>query len=200
MKTKINKLDIDWINVKNKCRTTVGKSYSEVNATEDFKKKLLISQHSPMRLLKVDFTWNNIKSWCATHFSRHKWECFISTKRSDRTGVDRGFLSQDESVILDGEMNAQHLVDTSRVRLCYQASKETREFMEDLKDTLHSIPETKEIADVMVPNCIYRNGCPEGFSPCNFFDKFSEDKTKEELCNIQTRYDLYNNEFYEEEL
>ena len=198
-KTQINKTDIDWIDVKDKCRTTVNKGHSEADATEKFKRQLLISEHSPIRLLKVNWLWQEIKSWCATHFSRHHigWEKWIGTRRSDRTGVNRGELSQDEVIPMEVEANAQALVNVGRVRLCFQASKETREYMEDLKCTLHNNEETKEIADVIVPNCIYRNGCPE-FQPCKFFDNFQKEVTKEELCDIQTRYNLYNEKFYDQ--
>ena len=87
METNINNIDADWKNVKNKCRTTVNKEYSDKEATEKFKKQLLISEHSPFRLLSVDWSWKDIKSYVSVHFSRHKWECFVSTPRSDRNRV-----------------------------------------------------------------------------------------------------------------
>jgi len=52
-----------------------------------------------------------------------------------------------------------------------------------------------ELAEVLVPNCIYRGGCSE-FKTCGFWNKFSENKKKEDLSNIKTRYYLYNKEFY----
>jgi len=194
MKTKINKMENDWINIKNKCRNTVNKEYTDNEPKSLFKTKLLISEHSPIRLLKVDWSWKNIFSWIATQFSRSKWECFISTRRSDRTGIDRGVLSQNELVNFDGEANAQNLIDTARKRLCFQASKETRELMEDLKITLR---ETEpELADVLVPNCIYRCSCPE-FEECGYFKHIKELLTKDELIDIKLRYHLYNVYFYE---
>ena len=129
MKTRINELFMDWKNAKNKCRTTVNKNYSEKEASSKFKKALLLSEHSPIRLLKVDWSWKGIKSWVATHYSRHKWECFIGTQRTDRTGINRDELPQGALVNFDGEANAQHLIDTARKRLCFQASKETREYL-----------------------------------------------------------------------
>lgn len=192
-KTQINKIENDWKDVKNKCRTTVNKLHSDKEAATDFKKKILVSEHSPIRLLKVNWLWDKIKSWCATHWSRHKWECFISTRRSDRIKFDRGILSQDEIVIFEGEANAQHTIDTWRKRLCFQASPETREFAEDFKITLKKIE--PEWADVLVPNCIYRCGCPE-FDECGYWKKFVKDKSIEDIIDIQKRYNLYNDEFY----
>lgn len=195
MLTKINKLENDWKDAKNKCRTTVNKVHSDKEATSKFKTKLLISEHSPIRLIKVNWLWDNIKSWVATHYSRHKWECFISTRRSDRIGINRDNLPQGEIVVFEGEANAQNLIDTARKRLCYQASKETRELMEDFKITTYQSGET-ELADVLVPNCIYRCGCPE-FESCPFWSKFSDGVEKDILTNIEYRYNLYNSEFYE---
>lgn len=196
MKTKINSIEGNWIYIKNVCRTTVNKEYTENNPNSSFKTKLLISEHSPIRLLIVNWSWKNIKSWVATHFSRHKWECFIGTQRTDRTGINRDELPQGELVIMDGSANAQNLIDTARKRLCFQASKETRELMEDLKITLR---ETEpELSDVLVPNCIYRCGCPE-FEQCGYFDsyfiKHKYDTT--DIFDIKERYETYNKDFYE---
>lgn len=200
MKTRINHKDVNWIRVKNKCRTTVNKANSDVEATTEFKKKLLISEHSPIRVLRVDWHWDKIPYAISTHYVRHhegveKW---VGTERSDRTGVDRGTLSQMNPVPMDMEANQQALINMARVRLCYQASKETREYFEDLKVTLHNDEDTKEMADVLVPNCIYRCGCSEGFSKCKFFENFLEDALPY-ITDIQKRYDIYNRRFYEKQ-
>ena len=63
MKTKFNLLPNEdtWRAVKNHCRTTDNKDFTENYATERFKKQLLLSEHSPIRLLEFDWSWNNIK-------------------------------------------------------------------------------------------------------------------------------------------
>jgi len=99
----------------------------------NLKHNYLLSEHSPIRLIIVDWVWKNIKSWISVHWSRHKWECFISTQRTDRTGIDRDLEPQGALVTFEGVANAQNLIDTMRKRLCFQASKETRELAEDLK-------------------------------------------------------------------
>ncbi|MDY4994606.1 MAG: hypothetical protein SO081_03475, partial [Oscillospiraceae bacterium] len=72
-----------------------------------------------------------------------------------------------------------------RKRLCYQASPETRKYAEDFKVTLH---ETEpELSDVLVPNCVYRGGCPE-MEPCGFWERFCPAVEG----TIQDRYDQYN--------
>lgn len=58
--TEIIKVDADWVDVKNKCRNTVNKEYSDKLATTDFKKKVLISEHSPIRIVKIEWCWKSI--------------------------------------------------------------------------------------------------------------------------------------------
>lgn len=194
--TKIIKSITNWIDVKNVSRTTVNKNHTEKEVTKDFKRKILISEHSPIRELIFRWKWENIKSWIATHFSRHKWECYISTQRTDRTGINRDETPQGALVNMDCSANAQQLIDTSRKRLCYCSSSETRKKWEDLKRKINILE--PEISNVMVPNCLYRMGCPETFSSCTFFKLFIKDKSLEDLLDIQKRYDAYNKEFYNE--
>lgn len=198
MKTVFNFVCTNWKRVKNHCRTTVGKEFTDNEPSGEFKKKLLISEHSPIRLLEFDWTWKNIKSWVATEWSRHKFEKFITSQRNDRqSNYDRNKAPQDSPVNFDGYANMQNLIDAWRKRLCYQATNEARELAEDFKIELHKyIP---ECADVLVPNCIYRLGCPE-FSPCGFFNNFKSWVMKEKGVNltdisINERYDYYN-EYY----
>ena len=195
MKTKIIKLECDWKDVKNVSRTTVNKDHTDKEATSSFRKKILISEHSPIRLIKVRWIWEGIKSWISVHFSRHKFECFISTQRTDRTGINRDESKQSTLVNMDNEANAQNLIDVARKRLCYQSAKETREYMEDFKLTLYNTEETKELSEVLVPHCIYRGGCPE-FEECGFWKNFMDVNHNGQLLNIEKRYESYNEWFY----
>jgi len=201
MKTEIVKIDMDWLDVKNMCRHTSNKKSSNIPGSKEFKCKILVAEHSPIRLLRVKWHWGAIKSWITVHFARHwlGWEKWISTQRSDRTGVDRDSARQDSLVTMDIEANAQALINVSRWRLCNMASKETREYMFDIKDSLSNIEETKELANVLVPNCVYRFGCPE-FKPCGYFEKFLKWCNSKEimLTDIYSRYIAYN-EFVKEE-
>lgn len=136
-------------------------------------------------------------SWVATHWVRHKWECFVQSQRSDRTGIPRDKLPQDAPVAFTGEANAQALIDTMRKRLCFKAAKETREYALDLKRTLHDIE--PEIANVLVPNCVYRCGCPE-INGCGYWESFNELLQKyTSSTDIQARYCLYNDMIYKTE-
>ena len=201
MKTKIKKIAVDWTEIKNECRHTDNKEDTFKKATEKFIKQLLISEHSPIRLARIKWSWDGIKSWISVHFARHwlGWEKWVSTQRTDRTGVNRDKSPQDTPVNMDVEANAQALINVSRYRLCKQASKETREYMMDLKAAIKESGQ-KEISDVMVPNCIYRMGCPE-FKCCGHIQKFYNFAFNKGYCaadmqDIQLRYDLYNEFFY----
>lgn len=200
MKTIFNWFGDDWTRVKNHCRTTDNKGFTENGASKTFKKKLLISEHSPIRLLEFDWTWKGIFYWLSTEWSRHKFEKFVSTQRDDRLIDDtpRGKKPQDAPVNFDGYANMQNLIDAWRKRMCRMATPEARELAEDFKIALH---ETHPIeSDVLVPNCIYRMGCPE-FSTCGYIQGFVDwvDKTHpgdDWMTDIQKRYDLYNRWFY----
>ena len=203
METKIKKINVDWKEIKNQCRHTDNKEDTDISATKDFIKKALISEHSPIRLARVKWSWDGIKSWVSVHFARHwlGWEKWVSTQRTDRTGVNRDKSTQDTPVNMDIEANAQALINVSRYRLCKQASKETREYMMDLKVSIKNSGQ-EELSNVMVPNCIYRMGCPE-FNMCDNLRKFESwiiDKgySYSDLLNIEFRYTLYNNFFYSE--
>lgn len=199
MKTEIIKIKGDWQEVVDDCRATVSKPPLGKEPSADFKRRILISEHSPIRDIHVKWKWAAIKSWVATHWTRHKFEKFVATQRTDRTGVNRDELPQSAEVSFTGDANVQNLIDSFRKRLCYQASPETRAYAEDFKRALREIE--PEIADVLVPNCVYRCGCPEkGISTkkCEWFYKMAELYPSLASWDIQSRYDAYNKVFYEE--
>ena len=199
MKTEILKIKGDWMEVASDCRSTVGKPPLDHEPSTEFKRKILLAEHSPIRDISVKWTWHGIKSWVATHWSRLKFEKYIKSQRSDRTGIPRDKLPQDAPVDFTGDANVQALIDTMRKRLCRQSSTETRQYAEDFKATLHEVE--PEIADVLVPQCVYRAGCAE-MKPCGdgkcFFDVLIEQTAGAvATTHIQDRYDAYNKFFYE---
>jgi len=178
---QINVLEIltRWSSVLNSARTTVGKEAIEKDPTTNWKKKILLAEHSPIRLLFIRWKWKNIKSWVSVHFVRHKIgiEHFVRTQRVDRTGEDRDHAPQDSPVDHECIANAQAIINISRKRLCTSASPETREawklFLKDLK-TLEP-----ELYSVCVCECLYRGFCPQ-LSSCGYSKtKDFEDKLKD---------------------
>ena len=193
-KTEILKRKGDWQEVVDDCRSTVGKAELGKEPSRSFKREILISEHSPIRDISIRWRWENIKTWVATHWVRHKWECFVRTQRTDRTGVNRDELPQRAFVNFTGEANVQHLIDTWRKRLCGQAACETREYAEDFKRALLSVE--PEVSDVLVPNCVYRCGCPE-MNPCSAWGDFLKWCDENGYHNVRTmpigyRYGAYN--------
>lgn len=205
MKTIFNWLGLDWKRVKNHCRTTVNKEFTDIEPSEDFKRKLIISEHSPIRLLEIDWSWKDIPSWVSVHWTRHKHEKFVSTQRDDRKDhtISRSDMPQGTPVDMDNYANAQQLIDIFRKRLCFQASPETRALAEDFKMALHK--ECPELSDALVANCVYRCGCPE-FKTCGYFQMFlkymkaqyGEEGYMQALCDISKRYAAYNKMLEEE--
>ena len=190
MKTEIIKIKGDWCEVVDDCRATVGKETLGKEPSEKFKRSILIAEHSPIRDISVKWRWRGMPHWVTVHWARHKWEKFVRTQRTDRTGIDRTKLPQDEPQDFTGEANAQHLIDTWRKRLCYQASPETRAYAENFKAALQDVQ--PEISNVLVPNCVYRGGCPE-MQSCGLWERMKA-LSNDLICtdDIQKRYAIYN--------
>ena len=161
MKVELTKIKGTWEDVANRARTTVHKDELGKEPSDNFKRKILRAEHSPIRSLIYCFKITNLKSWVATHLVRHhvgveKW---VRTQRTDRTGVNRDELPQGAEVEMEIEANAQALINMARKRLCSQASPETREVMESIKEEVSK--RDKFLAEVMVKECVYRGFCPE---------------------------------------
>lgn len=196
MKTEIIKIKGDWEEVVNDCRATVSKKELGKEPSKEFKKAILISEHDPIRDIEVKFRWKGIKYWIAMHWKTHIWRSRTNTQRNDRQEqYDRNKAPQDSPVDFIGDPNVQHLIDTWRKRLCMMASKETRDYAKDLKETLRMVE--PEISDVLVPNCVYRCGCPEQ-TECRFFQKLVSKYPDAASTDIQKRYDAYNKFYYGE--
>ena len=201
MKTEIIKIKGDWQEVVDDCRATVAKPPLGREPSGEWKTNILITEHEPIRDIWVKWKWRGIKYWIAMHWKTHIWPSRVNTQRSDRTGIERDKKQQDAPVDFTGDANCQHLIDTMRKRLCGCASKETREYAEDFKAALWDVQ--PELSDVLVPNCVYRCGCPE-MRTCGmwiaFVDwcKYNNLSLCVESLPIKERYDMYNCWFYNE--
>lgn len=156
--------DLKW--VKTCTLNTVGKKLkSDSQVSSEWVEKLVKAEHSPIREL-----WFGIKMeipyWVSVHFVRHHIGInhYVSTQRTDRTGVNRNEKPQGELVSHIMSVNAQELVFMAHKRLCKQASPETREIMQEIvKKVVQVAPYMKS---VLVPLCVYRNGKCEEMFPC----------------------------------
>lgn len=201
MKTEIIKIKGDWQEVVDDCRATVSKPPLGREPGGEWKTSILIAEHEPIRDIWVKWKWRGIKYWIAMHWKTHIWPSRVNTQRSDRTGVERDKKPQDAPVDFTGDANAQHLIDTMRKRLCRCASKETREYAEDFKAALRDVE--PELSDVLVPNCVYRCGCPEMRS-CGTWQEILDFCAPDgyvlmvNIMPIKLRYAIYNEWFYYE--
>ena len=184
-----------WQDVRDAARNTVWKGPlgEGKEVSSEFKRKMLMSEHSPIRCLQFRIRLV-IPYWVSVHLVRHKLgvEHFVSTQRDDRqvTGsvrvdatadafrdliknylgflfkggpVPRAYKMQGEMVNHEMLVNAQSLIFMARKRLCYLASPETTLAVRKIRDLLARKGEP-ELAEVMVPECIYRGFCTE--EPC----------------------------------
>lgn len=184
----------DWKRVLNAARRTWGKHPLDKEPSDKFKRKILLAEHSPIRLLEYDFTIEDIRQWVTVHLVRHHEGCekFVHTQREDinqeiekmtkmvinllyeaellRDGwKPRDYMFQGEGNDMDMTCNAQAFMNISRKRLCYGCpSKETRQAWEIVIDMLKEIDPI--LAEKCVPECVYRGFCPETDRCCGYVD------------------------------
>lgn len=67
---KITYFNVDWFRIKSACMTTVSKEAKKMPERE-WKRKLLICEHSPIRRSEISWKWSAIPYANSTHFVRH---------------------------------------------------------------------------------------------------------------------------------
>lgn len=190
--TRIETPVANWIRVVNAARRTWGKKPITKEPSDKFKKKILLAEHSPIRLLEYDFTIENIRQWVTVHLSRHHEGCekFVHSQRQDITtevvdiankvievlkdaGLlregwkERDYLFQGQENDMDMTCNAQAFINISRKRLCKGCpSPETRRAWELVIEMLSEVDPI--LASKCVPECIYRGFCPEFDRCCGY--------------------------------
>lgn len=191
-----------WKRVLNKARRTIGKAPLDKEPSNSWKAKMLLAEHSPIRLLEYDWTWAEIQQWVTTHLVRHHEGCekFVHTQRVDRNielkGKSRDELPQGLLNEMDMNANAQAIINISRKRLCSCASKETREAWKQVVEEIRKVDPI--LADKCVPECLYRGFCPEFMNPCGYSKtrKFQLDLAKYRNINYDDKgnsINLYDN-------
>jgi sarcosine oxidase delta subunit len=199
----------DWIRVVNAARRTWGKKPIDHEPSDKFKRKILLAEHSPIRLLEYDFTIENIRQWVTVHLVRHHKGCekFVHTQRQDineqieniskriidilreegllREGWrERDYLFQGEPNDMDMTCNAQSFINISRKRLCIGcASPETRLAWEIVIEKLKEIDPI--LAEKCVPECVYRGFCPEFDRCCGYVNSKAYQKRLKEYRKIE---------------
>lgn len=173
-----------WKRVLNAARLTAGKKPLDKEPSNKWKRKMLLAEHSPIRLVEYDGIWDFIKMWVTTHLVRHHVgvEKFVSTQRTDRNpdlmDLDRDEIPQGLENTMMISANAQGLINMSRKRLCSCASTETRQAWKALLEEIKKVDPI--IVEKCAPECIYRGFCPEFDNCCGYVntEKYKEDLIK----------------------
>lgn len=152
----------DWKRVVNAARFTQRMAPIDHEPSDKFKEQIIRAEHSPLRELRFEVKIMYVPYWVMGHFVRHVHaQPYVSTSRPDvtKSGLDRNEMKQGEEVNLMLSLNAQELINISKVRLCTNASKETRKVWNGVISELADIEPI--LAKYCVPNCLYRGFCPE---------------------------------------
>ena len=149
-----------WQDVKNAAMNTIGCDEGKY-PSPSWKRKMLLAEHSPIRLIELTVRLVDVPYFVVMHLVRHKIgiEHFVSTQRTDRTGIDRTELPQGNLISYTFRANAQAIITISRKRLCGQADKATRATWRAVVNAIKAVE--PELASVCVPECVYRGFCPE---------------------------------------
>lgn len=210
MKPRVTRFECpkaDWIRVVNAARRTVGKNPIDHEPSDKFKRKILLAEHSPIRLLEYDFTIEDIRQWVTVHLVRHHEGVipFVHTQRDDRNerieklvakiieifkqeGLarswwrERDYLQQGEPNDMDMACNAQAFINISRRRLCACASPETRLAWTIVINALREYDPI--LAEKCVPECVYRGFCSETDRCCGYVNSNGYKKQLEQYRKI----------------
>lgn len=189
MKVEITQ-DTPWKRALNEARRTVGKAAIDKEPTEQWKRNVMMAEHSQIKLVEYTISFTDLRQWVGVHLLRHPFVLpFIHSQRVDRrddieqmterymavisddikNSPDfnrRDYLPQGQPNDQDFVVNVQTLINISRKRLCSCASKETRAAWYAVKNAMAEHDAT--VAAFMVPNCIYRGFCPE-INSCGYY-------------------------------
>lgn len=182
-----------WSLVVDSARFTINKDDINKEPSSDFKRSIVLAEHSPIRCLRYILDLKGVPCWVSQHIARHDAFAghnmrdgvaethFVGTSRSDRTNVLRSKLPQDTPVNHRIFLDAQDFIIISKLRLCTCASYETRYVWQKVIEELKTLD--AELASKCVRMCVYRGFCPE-MKKCGY-DKTA--KFQEELYNYRNK-------------
>lgn len=166
-----------WQEVKNATMTTIGKDSGKY-PDSDWKRRLLMAEHSPIRIPQIIVKVYDAPQFVHGHLVRHSNGCtpFVSTLRNDRNNYDE---VPDRHTLQSAEyiFNLQSFINVSRKRCCTCASYETRYVWNLILDAIKELE--PELRTVCVKECVYRGFCPEMFS-CGYHKTEAFQKELEE--------------------
>lgn len=169
MKIVITKVT-SWTDVLNAARFTQRKECLDKEPSVEFKKRIIKAEHSPLRCLMFNIDLYDIPRFVSDHLVRHVHaQPFVSTGRHDiiQELPSRHEQRMDDLYNMRLFLNAQEIINISKVRLCNKAEETTRKIWRQVIEELRKIE--PELANACVSNCIYRGFCPE-FKSCGLAD------------------------------
>lgn len=160
-------------------------------------RKMYACEHSPCRTQIFWIRLYDIPLFCSTQLLRHHVgsQPFQLTCRKDRNGGNNHFRERVNNVIANIKsnrdvqaveelewlydnadrytkvnlgifLNAQSLINIAKDRLCSDASSETREIFKAIKAEIEKVD--PDLAQFLVPRCIYRGGICNSLKSCGF--------------------------------
>ena len=161
MKIEITRMT-PWTDVLNAARFTQRKPPMSGEPSIKWKKKIIKAEHSPLRCLMFNIDFYDIPYYVSVHLVRHiHAQPFVSTSRPDIDGnqLPRDKQKKSDPVNMRLFLNAQEIINISKVRLCGKAEFVTRTIWREVIEELKKIE--PELANACVPSCFYRGFCPE---------------------------------------
>lgn len=183
MKVEITRVT-SWKDVLNAARFTQRKEPLDKEPSDDFKRKIIRAEHSPIRCLMFNIDLYDIPYYVSVHLVRHiHAQPFVSTSRPDING---NMKPRDEQLKVDSVnmrlfLNAQEIINISKVRLCSKAEIETRKAWQSVINQLYNIEPL--LATACIPSCVYRGFCPE-LKSCGYAESKAYALSRKEYCNV----------------
>ena len=169
MKVEITRVT-SWTDVLNAARFTQRKPLKSGEPSERWKKKIIKAEHSPLRCLMFNIDFYDIPYYVSVHLVRHVHaQPFVSTSRPDinEEAPERSEQKKSDPVNMRLFLNAQEIINISKVRLCTKAESVTKALWSTVVEELRKTEPL--LAAACVPSCIYRGICPE-LKSCGFID------------------------------
>lgn len=191
-KVTVVTFDVNWTEIKNACRKTISMKDSKIEPGSDWKRKLLLAEHSPLRHSLITVDIEDVPFYVMGHLVRHSVGVtpYVGTSREDRTNIPRSERKQTDLVSMRLDMNIQSLINISRKRLCNQADATTQKVWLEVVKAIAEYDQ--DIAWACVPEGIRSCGCPEKFGNCAACENIIKQMDFESRLNLTTRYDHYN--------
>ena len=82
-KVKVIKFDVDWLEIKNLCRKTISMKDSKLEPSSEWKRDLLLAEHSPLRHSLITIDIEDVPFYVMGHLVRHSVGVtpYVSTSR-----------------------------------------------------------------------------------------------------------------------